>query len=221
VHCIVTAGPTFEPLDEVRRLTNFSTGALGTRLAARLAQQGARVTLLRGVQSTFNEMPPGVTVIPFTTTADLLQRLTDLRHESPAAIFHAAAVGDFQFGRVWEDAERTRELSAGKLSTRSGSLFAELLPTPKILPLLRDLHPKAVIIGWKYEVDGHREQAVQRALRQIQECRTDACVVNGPAYGSGFGMVRDGQPPAPLADVQQLLSALTQLAGLTCQSPPQ
>jgi len=48
MHCIVTAGPTFEPLDEVRRLTNFSTGRLGTELANFLTAQGHEVTLLVG-----------------------------------------------------------------------------------------------------------------------------------------------------------------------------
>jgi phosphopantothenate---cysteine ligase (CTP) len=213
VHCIVTAGPTFEPLDAVRRLTNFSTGALGTRLAAHLAATGARVTLLRGVQSTVNDQPPGVTVVPFTTTDDLLERLTALRQDAPHAIFHAAAVSDFQFGRVWEDAERTRELAAGKLSTRSGSLFAELVPTPKILPQLRGLHPGAVIVGWKYEVDGDRAQAVQRAQRQIEECRTDACVVNGPAFGEGFGVLRQDRPLALAPTDKLLFAALDELMG--------
>src|SRR3954471_6241897 len=53
VHCLVTAGPTYEPLDEVRRLTNFSTGQLGTELAAFLTANGHRVTLLIGEQSTY------------------------------------------------------------------------------------------------------------------------------------------------------------------------
>ena len=43
VNCIITAGPTFEPLDEVRRLTNFSSGKLGSQLADFLAAQGHRV----------------------------------------------------------------------------------------------------------------------------------------------------------------------------------
>ena len=52
LRCIVTAGPTCEPLDDVRRLTNFSTGRLGSRLAAHLASQGHEVVLLRGEAAT-------------------------------------------------------------------------------------------------------------------------------------------------------------------------
>ena len=52
MHCIVTAGPTYEPIDQVRRLTNHSTGQLGTGLAKRLADDGHEVTLLRGRSAT-------------------------------------------------------------------------------------------------------------------------------------------------------------------------
>ena len=53
MNCIVTAGPTFEPLDDVRRLTNFSTGRLGTELANFLAARGHKVTLLIGESATY------------------------------------------------------------------------------------------------------------------------------------------------------------------------
>ena len=51
--CIVTAGPTYEPLDQVRRLTNFSTGRLGAGLAEYLVRRGHEVTLLLGELSTW------------------------------------------------------------------------------------------------------------------------------------------------------------------------
>jgi phosphopantothenoylcysteine synthetase/decarboxylase len=53
MNCIVTAGPTYEPLDDVRRITNFSTGRLGTELANFLAARGHHVILLIGVMSTY------------------------------------------------------------------------------------------------------------------------------------------------------------------------
>ena len=51
MHCLVTAGPTYETMDNVRRLTNFSTGRLGTELANFLAESGHNVTLLIGEQA--------------------------------------------------------------------------------------------------------------------------------------------------------------------------
>jgi len=59
MNCIVTAGPTYEPLDDVRRLTNFSTGRLGTELAGFLTAHGHQVTLLIGELATWGGGTPG------------------------------------------------------------------------------------------------------------------------------------------------------------------
>jgi len=53
MRCVVTAGPTFEPLDAVRRLTNFSTGRLGSELANFLAARGHEVALFIGQLATY------------------------------------------------------------------------------------------------------------------------------------------------------------------------
>jgi len=194
MRCIVTAGPTYEALDQVRRLTNFSTGRLGSELAAFLSQRGHEVTLLLGHYATWRAAAPCGDVREFTTTQNLHDQLRDLAAEKPGAIFHAAAVSDFGFGKIWarQASGELLELKAGKISTREGALLAELVPTPKILARLREWHPQARIVGWKYEVDGGREEALEKARRQLAECRTDACVANGPAYGEGFGLVAPG-----------------------------
>ena len=80
-------------------------------------------------------------------------------------------------------------VSGRKIPTRDGSLWAELTPTPKILPKLRSWYPHAWIVGWKYEMDGDRADAVARGRDQLRSCATDGCVVNGLAYGPGFGFV--------------------------------
>lgn len=188
--CLVTAGPTFEPLDEVRRLTNFSTGRLGSELAAFLSRRGNKVTLLRGEQATWTQ-PVNAAIIPFTTTRDLRERLKAAAAENFDAVFHAAAVSDFTFGRIWERSAGGDAIpvKAGKISSRQENLFVELAPTPKIISELRDWYPRAVLVGWKFEVDGNRDSVLAKARKQIEENRTDACVANGPAYGEGFGLV--------------------------------
>jgi phosphopantothenoylcysteine synthetase/decarboxylase len=188
MNCLITCGPTYEPLDQVRRLTNFSTGKLGTGLANFLSEQGHEVLLLRGVQSTYAGPIVRARKEDFTTTEDLNRRLQIHSAEKFDAIFHAAAVSDFRFGKVWRRATdgMLQEISSGKLSTGDGELLAELVPTQKILPQIREWCPKALIVGWKYEVDGTSDEARARALRQLQECRSDFCVLNGPALGAGF-----------------------------------
>jgi phosphopantothenate---cysteine ligase (CTP) len=197
MNCIVTAGPTCEPLDDVRRLTNFSTGRLGTELANFLTAHGHRVTLLIGESATYAGERKAQSVKIYSTTADLRAKLKSFSGKKVDAIFHAAAVSDFTFGKMF-----TRD-AAGKLkpfkpskkiSTRAGSLFVELMPTPKLIAELRGWFPKTRTVGWKFEADGQRADALRAAKEQIADCATDFCVANGPAYGKGFSLVSvDGQ----------------------------
>ena len=212
MRCLVTAGPTFEPLDRVRRLTNFSTGNLGTALASHLAASGHEVTLLRSDTATAVPPLPPVKILPFSTTADLAGQFLAQANDALIAIFHAAAVSDFSFGPVYErqPAGHLEVIHGGKISTRTGSLLVTLRPTPKILPNLREWFPRAVIIGWKYEVDGLRPDVLAKAQRQLVECTSDACVTNGPAHGPGFSLVV-GETVVALSDQNALFQALTAL----------
>lgn len=191
MRCIVTAGPTYEPLDEVRRLTNFSTGRLGSELVNFLAARGHEVTLLIGQQATWRGERKAAHIETFTTTADLAQRLHSHSGQGINAVFHAAAVSDFGFGQIWLRSTdgSLAEVKSGKISTREGTLLAELVPTPKIISQLRAWYGNALLVGWKYEVDGERNGVVNAARRQLSECATDVCIANGPAYGEGFGVV--------------------------------
>jgi phosphopantothenoylcysteine synthetase/decarboxylase len=211
MRCIVTAGPTVEPLDSVRRLTNHSTGSLGTALANHLACAGHDVLLLRSRTATAAPALHAVTTEAFATAADLLERFQAHATQEPVAIFHAAAVGDFQIGTVFRrDSDGGLvPVHSGKHSTRDGVLLAELRPTPKILAQLRDLYPKAWITGWKYEVDGSRDEVLQRARAQLQSCHSDAVVANGPAYGSGYSWMTN-HSQSHLGDSRELYRLLTE-----------
>jgi len=192
MNCIVTAGPTFELLDDVRRLTNFSTGRLGTELANYLAARGHRVTLLIGEAATYLGERQVQTVKTFSTTADLRAQLQAFSGKKVDAIFHAAAVSDFAFGQVFAETKAGKFSAlkpAKKISTRQGALLVELVPTPKIIAALRGWFPKTKIIGWKFEANGKRAEALRAAEKQIADGATDGCVANGPAYGKGFNLV--------------------------------
>ena len=152
MNCIVTAGPTFEPLDDVRRLTNFSTGRLGTELANFLAAHGHNVTLLLGTMATHASERRAQQIKFFTTTADLRAKLKSFSGKKVDAIFHAAAVSDFAFGKMFtrDAAGKFKPFTPSKkISTRGGNLFVELVPTPKIIAELRGWFPQTKIVGWK------------------------------------------------------------------------
>ena len=181
---VITCGPAIAPIDSVRRITNFATGEIGTLLARELSARGFEVICFRG-EGSIAPAPHGVEVRNFTTNESLALALRELPRQ-PDAIFHAAAMCDFEVEKI-EGAE-----VQNKLSSRCESLVITLRPAPKILPTLRELFPAAKIVGWKYELDGKQTDALASAYRQLAECRTVVCVVNGAAYGEGFGLVLSG-----------------------------
>lgn len=177
---LVTCGPAYEPIDEVRCITNHSTGQLGAMLCDALAEAGFAVTCLRGDMAT-HPAPASAKVVAFGTNASLIGILEGI--EPPSAIFHAAALCDFALVK--------EAGAAGKIRSDTPELRLVLRPASKVLPLLRPLFPEALIVGWKYEVDGAREDALAHGRHQIAKCNTDACVVNGPAYGGGLGILEN------------------------------
>lgn len=201
---LVTIGPTQEPLDAMRLISNRSTGELGTQLALTLAESGHRVIALRGTGATTATIPlerDNIRIIPFTTTADLRHALEDLSlRERVDAVFHAAAVSDFFLP----------DAGSGKIPTSAGPLTLTLEPTPKLLPMMRGWFPQAQIIGWKFEASGDRNAALAAGRAQIASAGTDACVVNGPAYGKGFGMVSTSGEHTHLTDRRALCSHLAE-----------
>lgn len=200
---IVTCGPSYEPVDEVRRITNFSTGELGVLLSETLAAAGFEAICLRGVAATCALLPAGAVVHSFTTNDDLAARLLDLRKsDDVVGVFHAAALCDYRVKHVSDTNGRTAE--GAKIASRNGALTIQLEPATKLISHLRDWFPRSLIVGWKYELDGDRNDVIAKGRRQITENGTDACVVNGRAYGDGFGIVGLEQSIHEIADKRSL-----------------
>jgi len=199
----ITCGPAYEPIDSVRRITNFATGEIGAVLSKALLQSGFNVVCFRGEGSTASP-PVGVDVRPFFTNASLSTALKSMP-TSPDVIFHAAALCDYVVERV--DGVAMQK----KISSRGGDVSIHLKPAAKILPYFRDWFPGAWIVGWKYELDGNRNDALARAATQIRETCSDACVVNGQAFGSGFGILLPDDTLIPAESKKELTEALVAL----------
>ena len=176
-------------------------------LANHLAKAGCEVVCFRGVGATTTERMTGVRVVPFGTNHHLQSALEELPHrEKIGAVFHAAALCDYRVKSVHTSAGM--EVAATKIPTRAGELTLTLDPYTKLIHSLRDLFPVSRIVGWKYELVGSRADVLAAAIRQLAESRTDACVMNGAAYGGGFGFLEPQSKPQHLADKPALCQHL-------------
>jgi phosphopantothenoylcysteine synthetase/decarboxylase len=164
LHCLVTSGGTREPIDDVRLLTNASTGRLGARMTDALLAQGHTVTLLHGVNAALPEGKPERVV--FDTSRQLRDHL---RVYTPSAdvVLHAAAVSDF-----------LPEQRKGKISSDQQTLMLKLNRAPKLVEELRDLAPSGLLVGFKLTSGLSEEARIERALGLLDRARLDMVVVN-------------------------------------------
>jgi phosphopantothenoylcysteine decarboxylase/phosphopantothenate--cysteine ligase len=178
---VVSAGPTREPVDEVRFLGNRSSGKMGVALAASAAARGARVTLLAGPGTpALAGGGLGVERIEFETADDLQRALAAAAPDADAVVM-TAAVADF----------RPKTRAAGKLSRRTGGgdSTLELTAVPDLLAGLARARrgPRPLLIGFAAEVGGGAALD-KRAAEKLREKGCDAIVANDVSVpGIGFG----------------------------------
>jgi len=168
---VITSGPTREHLDDVRFLTNASTGRLGHALARLAARRGACVTLVQGPCA----LPrlPGIRTVDVVSTADLLAA-TRIAAEDADVVIFAAAPSDF----------RPRRRRKGKPAREGAEPSLELLPTPDVAATLGRGKGARIHVGFALEIGGGEA----RARRKLERKRLDAIVLNSPAnFGTGGG----------------------------------
>ena len=158
---IITSGPTIEPIDKVRFISNRSSGKQGHAIAAALAGRGANVTLVSGP---VNEAPPGhVKLVPVTTATEMLSACTNAIAGQPTDIaICAAAVSDW---RVKSAASRKLK----KPNDSNATMLLELSQNPDILANLStsENRPK-LVIGFAAETENLLENA--RTKRRRKGC---------------------------------------------------
>jgi phosphopantothenoylcysteine decarboxylase/phosphopantothenate--cysteine ligase len=170
LNVVVTAGPTREAIDQVRVITNRSSGRMGVALALAADSLGAVVTLAAGPGV---EAPEGFPCERFETATDLEQRLARLAPGADA-VWHAAAVADF----------RPASVADGKLDRRKGGIALALEPVPDLAAGMprRDGRPYLVIFAAEMAAD-----LEARAARKLEAKHADAVVAN-PIDEAGLGM---------------------------------
>lgn len=167
---LVTAGPTQEPFDPVRYITNHSTGRMGYALALMAKRRGARVTLVSGPVSI--AAPKGVTCVPVTTAREMADAVLE-RLDDAQILIKAAAVADYRPARP----------SAGKIKKTGESLSIALERNPDIIAEAGRRKGDRIIVGFAMETD----DLLENARKKLQAKNMDLIVANDLGEpGAGF-----------------------------------
>lgn len=169
---LVTAGPTAEPIDPVRFITNHSTGKMGYALAKNCMLRGADVTLVTGPSPL--PCPPFVHVEEITSAHEMFEAVTS-RAPTQDIIIKAAAVADY----------RPRHVSAEKVKKSGDALSLELERTEDILKYLGEhKQPGQFLCGFSMETEHMIENSRQKLARK----NLDMIAANNlKQAGAGFG----------------------------------
>ncbi len=169
---LISAGPTFEPIDPVRYIGNRSSGLMGTELALAFAEKGADVNLVLG-PSKFKIDHPLVSVINVTTADEMHKAINELFNDSDITIM-AAAVADFT----------PKKIEKEKIKKEQGINTIELKPTKDIL---KELGAKKsnnqILVGFSLETENETENAIKK----LKAKNLDLIVLNSlKDEGAGF-----------------------------------
>jgi phosphopantothenoylcysteine decarboxylase/phosphopantothenate--cysteine ligase len=165
---LITAGPTEEPIDPIRYLSNRSTGKMGYALAEAAKQLGGRVTLISGPT---NLTPPtGITFIPVRSAIEMYDAVFENFSSIDIGI-GCAAVADY----------RIKEYSTSKIKKKDGDLVFELTRNPDILlEMGKRKKENQILIGFAAESDN----LVENATKKLNKKNLDFIVAN---FTSAFG----------------------------------
>ncbi len=169
---LITAGPTREPLDPVRYLSNHSTGKMGFALAAAALQAGHEVLLITG--PTQQELThPNLKLIQIETGEELLKQVQANWSWATAGIF-SAAVADY----------RVAEVASEKIKKSAAQMELTLVKNPDVLAWAAAHKNEQIVVGFALETNNSEENA----LMKLRSKKLDYIVLNEQQNGvSGFG----------------------------------
>ncbi len=203
VRILVTAGPTEEPVDAVRHLSNPSSGKMGYAIAAEAVRMGAEVTLVTG--PTLLEPPTGAKTIRVRTAQQMLDACLQV-YEQVDVVIATAAVSDYRPAEVWQDKRKKGE----------EEWTIRLVPNPDILRTLGERKGRHILVGFAAET----QELLANAQAKLREKNLDLIAANDVSQeGSGFRtdtnrvtlLWADGrQEPLPLMTKREVAQHLLQ-----------
>ena len=176
-HIMITAGPTVEPIDPVRYLTNRSSGKFGYAIAEAAAKRGAKVTLISGPVAL--PAPQNVEVRYIETAKDLLEACDSVFPQVDAALF-AAAVADMRPANAAE-----QKLKKGVNDKELSNI--ELIENPDVLATLGHAKTDQIVVGFAAETN----DVIDYATKKLVKKNADMIVANEVGAKKTFGEDHD------------------------------
>jgi phosphopantothenoylcysteine decarboxylase/phosphopantothenate--cysteine ligase len=168
---LITAGPTREPLDPVRYITNYSSGKMGYALAIAGRRRGAIVTLISG--PSLLPAPRGINFVPVSSAVEMRDAVMENLNTS-TVIIKAAAVADY----------RPSVRSNSKIKKQDGELVIHLERNPDIIAEICKKKGNRILVGFAVET----ENIFENAKAKLVEKNMDIIVANDVTKeGAGFG----------------------------------
>ncbi len=165
---LITAGPVFVRLDDIRVISNISTGSTGCEIAERFSKK-ARVTLLLGPGRAFPKKHKALTVKRFVYFEELRKLLrSELVTHKYKAVIHTAAVSDYQPVKVRK----------GKIPSGRKKMTVAFKPLPKIIKDVKKVDNSVFLVQFKLEAGLNKSKLIGKAFKNMEENKADLAVAN-------------------------------------------
>ena len=209
---IITAGGTSEKIDNVRKITNSSSGKLGMTIANHLLKQNDDLTIYYVCSK--NSLRPNnerVNIVEIEGTIDLKNRIENLLlNEKIDYFIHSMAVSDYMtdyvtsLERIKQSVKNNDDLdeafsnieiiNGSKISSYEDNLVIVLKPTPKIISIIKDLSPSTYLVGFKLLDGVSKEELIDVAKKLRDKNKCDLVVAND------LSSIRNGEHIAYIID---------------------
>lgn len=176
---LITAGPTSEFIDSVRKITNTSTGSLGVEIANELLKiEDVEITFLAGEGS---KLPNGnINIENFISTNDAYKYM-EANSKHFDVIIHSAAIADYRIGGVFtmmSNGELDEVGFTGKLSSDEECYYVKMERNIKIVDYIKEWNPNAILISFKLLDDVTAEELISVARKQLERTNSDYVIAN-------------------------------------------
>ena len=167
---LITCGPTWTAIDDMRVISNRSTGELGHKLAQGIAKIGGKVTVLEGPVTVTRPLEAkSIKVLKYHFYDELFNLLKKQLLKKFDIVIHAAAVSDYQLKNTHRQ----------KIKSGRPNLRLTLTPTKKIINEIKIISPESFLVGFKLETSSQKSTLTAKAFTLIKEAQCDLVVANG------------------------------------------